>query len=228
LAIDDVEAEARPPARGPSRWQVVVLVVALCFLAGVIGYWIGQPDRAESFSDVDVGFLADMTTHHQSAVAMSLDYLNRGSDPTVEHFAQDILLSQTQEVAVMNSLLVDAGTPASVSDDVAMDWMGMAVAPSAMPGMPTNAEQAALAAAQGAAADDLFTELMIRHHAAGAAMADFAAENGSNSKVRSLAAAMAKVQRTEINEMNTRRVALALSPVDVSGIEHETAGAHVH
>jgi uncharacterized protein (DUF305 family) len=203
-------------------------VVALCFLVGVIGYWIGQPDDAESFSDVDVGFLADMTTHHQSAIGMSLDYMNRGSDPTVEHFARDILLSQTQEIAVMNALLADAGTPASVSDDVAMDWMGMAVEPQQMPGMPTNAEEAALAAAEGPAADDQFTELMIRHHAAGAAMADFAAEHGSNSKVRRLAAAMARVQRTEINEMNTRRAALGLPKVDVSAIENEMAEAHGH
>jgi uncharacterized protein (DUF305 family) len=202
--------------------------VALCFLVGVIGYWIGQPDEAESFSDVDVGFLADMTTHHQSAIAMSLDYINRGSDPTVEHFARDILLSQTQEVGVMNTLLADAGTPASASDNVAMDWMGMAVDPSAMPGMPTNAEADALAAAQGPDADDQFTELMIRHHAAGAAMAEFAAENGSNAKVRNLAAAMAKVQRTEINELNTRRAALGLPKVDVSAIEDEMAGAHGH
>ncbi|HEX5588443.1 MAG TPA: DUF305 domain-containing protein [Acidimicrobiia bacterium] len=203
-------------------------MVALCFLVGVIGYWIGQPDDAEPFSDVDVGFLADMTAHHQSAIDMSLAYLNRGADPTVEHFARDILLSQTQEIAVMNSLLVDAGTPASVGDDVAMDWMGMAVPPSAMPGIPTSAEQAALAAAQGTAADDLFTALMIRHHAAGAAMAEFAAEHGSNSKVRNLAAAMAKVQRTEINEMNTRRVALGLPAVDVSAVEQEMAGSHAH
>jgi uncharacterized protein (DUF305 family) len=202
--------------------------VALCFVVGVIGYWIGQPDDAESFSDVDVGFLADMTAHHQSAIGMSLDYINRGSDPTVEHFARDILLSQTQEVTVMNSLLAEADTPASASDDIAMDWMGMAVEPSAMPGMPTDAEQAALAAAQGTAADDLFTELMIRHHAAGAAMAEYAAEHGSNSKVRRIAAAMAKVQRTEINEMNTRRLALGLPKVDVTAVEHEMAEGHTH
>jgi hypothetical protein len=44
-------------------------------------------------------------------------------------------------------------------------------------------------------------------------MAEYAAEHGESAGVRSLAATMAQVQRTEINEINTRRVALGLPPV---------------
>ena len=46
-------------------------MVALCFLAGVVGWWINQPDD-ESFSDVDVGFLSDMETHHNGAISVEL------------------------------------------------------------------------------------------------------------------------------------------------------------
>ena len=51
---------------------------------------------------------------------------------------------------------------------------------------------------------------MIRHHAAGSAMAAYAAEHGEHSGVRKFAAAMARAQRTEINEINHRRAALGL------------------
>ena len=54
---------------------------------------------------------------------------------------------------------------------------------------------------------------MIRHHAAGSAMAAFAAEHGEHAGVRTFAAAMARAQRSEINEVNNRRAALGLDEV---------------
>ena len=210
----DVDTRAPEPSarRGPERWQIVVLVVALCFLSSVVGWWINQPDD-ESFSAVDVGFLSDMETHHNGAIALSFNYLGREHDSLVGHFAREIIVSQSQEIAAMNNYLNRAGSPASAADDVAMEWMGHPVRPTNMPGMPTEAESEQLLASQGLAADDAFTHLMIRHHAAGSAMAAYAAENGEHAGVRAFAAAMAKVQRTEINEINNRRVALGLPAV---------------
>ena len=63
---------------------------------------------------------------------------------------------------------------------------------------------------------------MIRHHAAGAAMAEYAARNGSNKKARELASSMAKVQRLEIEEMNQRRAELGLPAVDTADVELHT------
>ena len=209
-------------SEGERRWpigvgQTIVLIVALCFLAGALGWAIAQP-ADEKFNAVDVGFLSDMSTHHSGAIALSFNYLGRENDQGVGHFAREILLEQSQEIAVMNSLLDQAGSPPSGSDDVAMEWMGHAVAPGKMPGMPTRAESDALRASTGLAADDAFTELMIRHHAAGAVMGDYAAQHGENARVKKLAAAMAKVQRTEINEINARRRALGLANVDVGNV----------
>jgi uncharacterized protein (DUF305 family) len=206
------------PDHGPARWQVVALVVALCFFAGVIGWWINKPDD-ESFSKVDVGFLSDMETHHNGAINMSFDYLDRSHDPVVKHFAQEIISSQSQELAAMNSYLNAAGG-ADVAGDgsVAMAWMGHPVRPADMPGMPTKAELADLDESQGLAADDLFTHLMIRHHAGGIGMAQYAAAHGEHPGVRNLAATMAKVQRTEIAEINARRVAIGLPRIPQSEI----------
>src|SRR4051794_3043872 len=224
---DDVEVPDRDPGprHGPAPWQVVVLVVALCFLAGVGGWWLNQPDE-QSFSKVDIGFLTDMETHHNGAINMSFDYLDRSHDPVVKHFAQEIISSQSQELAAMNSYLNQAGG-ADVAGDgsVAMAWMDHPVRPADMPGMPTKAELAELHESEGRAADDVFTHLMIRHHAGGIGMAEYAAEHGEHTGVRNLAATMAKVQRTEINEINNRRVVLGLAPIARSEI-HELEDIH--
>jgi uncharacterized protein (DUF305 family) len=204
-------------AVGPALWQVVVLVVALCFLAGVVGWWLNKPDDP-SFNAVDTGFLADMETHHNGAINMSFDYLDRSHDPVVKHFAQEIISSQSQELAVMNSYLNSSGS--NVTDDqVAMAWMGHPVRPADMPGMPTKAQTAALDASQGLAADDLFTHMMIDHHAGGIGMAEYAAAHGEHPGVRNLARTMAKVQASEIAEINTRRVQLGLPAVPQSEIK---------
>ena len=97
--------------------------------AGVVGWWINKPDD-ESFSKVDVGFLTDMETHHNGAINMSFDYLDRSHDPVVKHFAQEIISSQSQELASMNSYLNRAGGTAVAGDgSVAMAWMGHPVRP---------------------------------------------------------------------------------------------------
>ena len=205
---------------------MAVLGLALCFLAGVVGWWIAQPDDP-TFNPVDVGFLSDMETHHRGAIEMGFAYLGREHDSQVGHSAREIIIGQSQELAVMNSLLDQAGSSPSTSDDVAMEWMGHAVAPARMPGMPSDADADALRAAQGLDADDRFTRLMILHHAGGAAMADYAAAHGEHDKVKQLAAAMAHVQRTEIAEMNNRRVALGLAPVSNAEIE-AVLDTHAH
>jgi len=206
-------------------WRTVALIVALCVITGVVVWRFEQPSD-ETFNDVDVGFLSDMTTHHNGAITMSFDYLGRENDNLVGHFAREIILTQNQEVLLMNGLLHQAGDPKTASDDVSMDWMGHSVPAAQMPGMPTGAELAQLKSSTGPAADDQFTRLMIRHHAAGAAMADYAAAHGENATVKRLAAAMARVQRTEINEMNARRNQLGLPEVDTSDLEQLESHAH--
>ena len=197
---------------------MVALVVALCFLSGVVGWWIARPSDPK-FNDVDVGFLSDMQAHHGGAISLAFAYLGNEHDPMIGHIAREIVLEQSQEISVMNVYLNQAGTREEATDDVAMDWMGRAVPITRMPGMPTGAEMAELRAAQGAEADEVFSRLMINHHAAGVAMADAAAEHGENDDVHRLATAMANLQRSEIAELNHRRTTLGFAPVDAEALE---------
>lgn len=188
-------------------------MLSLCLLAGVIGWWVAQPSD-ESFDAVDVGFLSDMRDHHNSAIGLAFEYLPHGEDDLVGHFAREIIVAQAQENVVMNGMLTEAGNPPSTTDAVAMDWMGMALPLGRMPGIPSDADLARLRASSGTAADDLFTELMINHHASGVGMAEYAAKHGGNARVKRLAATMAQVQRGEIAEMNNRRRELGLPLIE--------------
>ncbi len=205
-----------PRRRGLGTAPAVFLAVLVLFI-GVTGWWIGRSD-GDSFNDVDVGFLSDMGVHHQGAISLGFDYLRRESDPLVGHFAREIILLQSQQIATMNILLDEAGEPDQASDDIVMEWMGEPVTSERMPGLATLGEYEELRGAQGLAADDVFTRLMIRHHTAGAIMARYAAEHGSNQKVREFAAKTADAQKTEIVEMNNRREQLGLAPVDVTDL----------
>jgi len=204
--------------------RVAALVVAVAVLAGGIGYSIGRPGSAD-LNDVDIGFLADMTTHHQGAVSLSFAYLPNQNDGAVAAIAQGIVVGQSVEINFMNSRLLASGddnkVDAIVNDDVAMDWMGEPVAPGDMPGLATQAEFDELEAATGVEADDVFTRLMIDHHAAGVEMADYVVAHGADEVTRRFARAMAKNQRYEIDEMNARREKLGLE-------RHESHGARTH
>ena len=202
--------------------RVVAGGLVLLFLAGLVGWFIARPVD-ESFSAVDAGFLADMTDHHQGAINLSFAYLHNEHDLVIGNMARNIVTDQSQEIGIMNSLLTDAGNPETIGDGLAMDWMGAPVASSEMPGLATQAQFDELRAATGLTADDLFTRLMIRHHAAGAAMAEFAAAQGQNERARRFARGVAHVQRGEITDMNLRRTALGLAP-----IEPDFSVAHTH
>ncbi|MFM8303566.1 MAG: DUF305 domain-containing protein [Actinomycetota bacterium] len=233
---DPTSADASPegPEDPARRWpfgvlQTVVLIVVCAVTAAAVGWQVGERDRDESFAETDAGFLEDMIVHHNGAVTLGLEYLGRANDDVVTHFAREIVTTQSAEMAVMNLLVDDAGNPEVATNGVAMDWMGHPMDPAEMPGMATASDYSAVRASTGLAADDLFTRLMIRHHAAGIAMATRASADGANPRVRRLARTMATVQRTEIDEMNRRRLALGLDAIDASpagepGMHHSHSG----
>ena len=75
----------------------------------------------------------------------------------------------------MLQLLAEMDAPAVADDGQAMAWMGHAMDSSEMPGMATEEQLDELASAEGAAADELFVELMSAHHQGGIDMATEAA-----------------------------------------------------
>jgi uncharacterized protein (DUF305 family) len=206
---------AAMPSGGLLIWpRVVALVVAVSFFVGVVGYRIGLPDGRD-LNEVDIGFLADMSTHHEGAITLAFAYLPNANDAVINQIAGEIIRTQSIEINFMNVILQDSDDDRIsevVTDNIAMEWMNDPVIPERMPGLATAADYEELRAASGVDADDIFTMLMIDHHAAGAVMADFEAANGNDDTTRKAARSMANIQRVEIAELNTRREALGLEP----------------
>ncbi len=192
-------------SRGPSLLQLVALVVALCAVAGIIGWRVGHTETSRPAEDsVDVGFMYDMTAHHQQAISMALIYLRHGDDPTLLQLAREIVTYQSSEIGVMNEYLSEWDR-AGNRPPLAMGWMQPPLPYDQMPGLATKAQMAELEAARGSELDDLFTALMIEHHAGGIHMAAYAATHGDEAPTRRWAAAMDDGQRGEISEMNQWR-----------------------
>ena len=51
--------------------------------------------------DVDVDFVAMMVPHHQGAIDMALAVLRYGRNPQIRRLAQEIIVTQQQEIVVM-------------------------------------------------------------------------------------------------------------------------------
>jgi uncharacterized protein (DUF305 family) len=163
---------------------------------------------------VDVGFFQDMSAHHNQAVAMSLIYLEHGTDPLLRHVAREIVLYQSSEIGVMSEYLNTWGENGTEGNE-SMAWMGMPAPRDQMMGMASARDMRRLADARGPKLDALFTELMIRHHEGGVQMAEYAAEHAGTETVRSWAIGMADAQRAEIAELNRWRVNHDLPSVQV-------------
>jgi len=209
-AVNDAEVD--PTNRRPGA-SAIALIIAFIFLGGAIGYLVGVKGSKTATSAVDVGFLADMSDHHDQAVQMALMELAHGQDRTVKGFAQDVLLFQRSELGEMKALFDNHDTtrPEYDTQRSAMAWMGMPTAMQSMPGLATTEELAQLDAARGTQSDLLFLSLMSAHHEGGLHMAQYAAEHSADPRVRELAARMAKYQAVEVQEYKMAQERLGAS-----------------
>lgn len=215
------------------RRQRTALVILGTIGAMLIGFAIGVLARIplDSSSEpdpgpVDVGFSQDMSAHHAQAVEMAGVELVRSTDTEVRRLAYDILTTQQNQIGRMQGWLQLWGEPAQGVDGY-MGWMTEPMGGhdhsepsshhsgpvSAMPGMATPTELAALRQATGPALDTMFLQLMLRHHEAGLPMIDYAAQHAETTAVRTLADTMAKTQRGESTLITTMLTARGAAPL---------------
>lgn len=195
---------APPRSEPPRRGLIVGLAAAIVgVLAGFVLATFLVPDAPSvpSESSVDVGFLRDMSDHHDQAVRLAVVQLERGESRALRGMALDTIALQRYELGLMEARLVDWGHGRADLPRTAMAWMGMATPVDRMPGMATEADLARFVAAAGADADRLFVELMTAHHLGGIHMAEHAAEHARTPAVRELAERIAKTQRIELVDL---------------------------
>ncbi|QXC62776.1 DUF305 domain-containing protein [Aquihabitans sp. G128] len=185
--------------------RVVALLVAVAFLGGAVGWALSQHDR-DPLSATDVGFMRDMSYHHEQAIEMSLILLGKDSvDADLKSFAQEFIIDQRYEQGLFNAILDRYGYSAEVGKTV-MGWMGPPLPRDSMEGLATESQMAALRAATGTKAEALFVALMTEHHLGGLHMADWEARKGKDRTVRNVAKAMVTTQRGEVIDLNSYRL----------------------
>lgn len=200
------------PSVRRSRWPVAVVAVLALVIAIAGMFWIGRASvvgTVPGSTSADAGFLRDMQTHHAQAVEMAMLMRDRTDDPDLRAISYDIATAQAQQSGIMYGWLQQWGLD---QYGVPMAWMqgsdghgghGATTegGDTAMPGMATREQLAALEAADGPEAERIFLELMIAHHEGGIDMAEAAVRLAAQPIVRDFAAKMITVQTAEIETM---------------------------
>ena len=211
--------------RGGTAVVLSLAAVVMLLIGATIGLALGGSDYGAASSStqpaansVDVGFLRDMSVHHEQGVLLSHIVQTNGGSSEVAFIAYDIEYQQTSQIGQMGGFLQLWGYPLN-NPNPPMAWMtpdaghnmagmtAMSIDPAAaaagatMPGMATRDEIAELKTLRGAASDTLYLQLMIRHHQGGVPMMQYAATYATNPVVKNMASKMAASQVAEITSM---------------------------
>lgn len=180
----------------------------------------GQPSRQISieeasdlasltYSDADVKFMQGMISHHGQALQMSELVEGRTNRETMELMSQRIALSQEDEIEMMQDWLRERDLTVPELDSHTMDGHAM------MPGMATPEEMAQLEAAEGAAFDSLYLQLMIKHHKGALTMVEELLDQPGSAQDSVLFAFTSDVtadQASEIDRMNAMLAGFSPDP----------------
>ena len=168
------------------RWLGFVLIL---LLAGFAAGWLIRGSTPREGSP-EVTFARDMSAHHDQAVEMALILRDRTQNEALRALTLDIMLTQQGQRGQMEGWLAAWGRPLSKGTPMAghAEMMGMA----------SQQDVNRLQSLPVGAAEQLFLELMIRHHQGGVTMAQQALEQTRRPEVARLASAIVRSQASEI------------------------------
>lgn len=160
----------------------------------------GRAAMAEQSSTADAMFMSMMIPHHYQAIVMSELAADRMADPQLAALADRMLIEQQLEIDVMQGWQAENGLP--VTDEVdAHEAMLANPDMLASMGMATPEQLEELAAAEGAAFDALFVDLMVPHHEGAIEMAVEVIMAGGDVAVQQLATDILVTQSAQIEQM---------------------------
>lgn len=112
----------------------------------------------------DVEFMQSMIGHHAQALGMSALVSGRTESPALRALAERIVVSQQDEITIMQAWLRKQQQPVPSTHDTNAHHAGHTDAQGGMPGMLSPAQMDSLRAAQDRTFDTLFLRYMIQHH----------------------------------------------------------------
>ncbi|KAF0847327.1 DUF305 domain-containing protein [Nocardia caishijiensis] len=192
---------------GPRRALGAAAALAVAVFLLVLGAALRPlvvPERATPapvLSPTELGFVQDMTAHHQQAMLL-VQRLDPAVDAGVLALAEQIADTQRVEIGTLLGWTQLAG--AAPTANTPMSWMTAhhhSTGPTVMPGLVTQAELDALTSARGSAAEVLFLRLMYHHHAGGITMARAVDALLTDGPVKQAARSMAQSQSREMGSL---------------------------
>lgn len=184
-------AEPEPRRLSLSLPALLGLLLLAALLPLALGFWLTRPPGAGS---PEVDFARDMSAHHEQAVEMALIIRDRTSDEVLRTFADDIILTQQNQIGRMAGWLEVWGQPFA-GPEPAMGGMGL------MMGMAPQAEVNALRELPIEQAEVRFLQLMTSHHEGGVLMAEEVLVTNPRPEVARLAESIVRGQQAEIGLM---------------------------
>lgn len=181
-----------------TRYRTVGITACIALVLGLSACSdtapVSRRDIAVTHNDADVAFLQQMIPHHAQAIEMSdLLVTKSDADPQVTAQAVSISSRQASEIEMMRGWL-------------ALWGVGPAAAQQHHPnqcGMVSSAELTALQNAGDAAANRLYLELMIAHHAGAIKMARTEVDAGHSRYATDFAQGIISSQQREIDVMRS-------------------------
>ena len=134
----------------------------------------------------DVDFIDNLVPHHEQAREMSDLVIARGSDPEVRAMAERMRGDQMAEIAELTAIRAEIGPDFQLR---------------VMTDPHAEADMNSLASASGSAADVLFLQNMIPHHAGAVSLAHRAMDNLTVPALEEIARMTIVKQTREMNEM---------------------------
>lgn len=207
--------------------RTVLIRIAALLVAAVIGAAIDTEVGHHNASPLpltstDIGFAQDMSVHHQQAVTIA-DMLAPDAEPDVRALAEQIRLTQLNEIGQMTGWLQIAG--AAPSSAKFLGWQNSHAGHArtshnaAMAGMASPEDLARLQRSTGRANETLFLQLMTRHHQGGIDMAAAIAGRTTTDAVHRAAVGMIDEQTQEIQVMAIKLKELSAAPLPYEGTQ---------
>ena len=160
---------------------------------------MGSMDLGPADESFDLRFIDGMTPHHEGAVAMAQEALQKSTRPEIQQLAQEIIDAQEKEISQLKewrtAWYADAG------DELMMYSAEMG---HMMP-MTQEMRSSMMMAGDLGAADDQFDlrfiDAMVPHHEAAVDMAQQALEKSDRPEIQELAQNIIDSQQQEIDQM---------------------------
>src|SRR5918998_5421301 len=158
-------AQKAPRDAGP----LILLLAAAAVLFAALALWLYLTNAEPGEGSAEAGFARDMSVHHAQGVEMAEIVRAKTESEEIRLLAADMALTQQGQIGRMQGWLGVWDLPATGTEP-AMSWMGHPTE-GRMPGMASPEEIERLRNASPEEADELFLQLMIRHHRAAVPMA---------------------------------------------------------